>query len=443
MITQRNKDPIHARYERLLDGGTKPTLAKLSLARMIAATVLRMWKDEEEYDPGTSQSAHRDARRLGQGSIGRVDEKATTRVRSREECSHATRCVAAEVSIHELHGRRPKSLQVRRISYAPSEEPNEAMADRGPDGRMVPTFPWRAHTPTNRDAMGLPSYESSDRAARRGSAAAPTEPRARTLNSRPPSQNGSRRQDRRICGDRGSLSCAPTLWKGVQEGFRVVTMGPSRPIDWSEDRAAGTRSLASQSTRSMSVEDQLAIQQAIAEYSYTFDSGDAKGWAELFTEDAVWEYFASGEIQASIRLQGRDELRKFALDRNQQRPEGVRSYHHQTGMAFDELTSDSARTRVMLILTVQGADESSARIPTTGVYHDRWTKTREGWAPRLPRAPCRILTGAPGGSRRARAAHGAADRDRGGRHGEPFRGASALRPLGRSRTKTGSSRRHS
>jgi len=52
VVTQRNKDPIHARYERLLDGGTKPTLAKLSLARMIAATVLRMWKNEEEYDPG-------------------------------------------------------------------------------------------------------------------------------------------------------------------------------------------------------------------------------------------------------------------------------------------------------------------------------------------------------------------------------------------------------
>jgi hypothetical protein len=52
VITQRNKDPIYARYERLRDGGTKPNLAKLSLARMIAATVLRMWKDEEEYDPG-------------------------------------------------------------------------------------------------------------------------------------------------------------------------------------------------------------------------------------------------------------------------------------------------------------------------------------------------------------------------------------------------------
>jgi hypothetical protein len=52
VITQLSKDPIHARYERLLDGGTKPTLARLSLARMIAATVLRMWKNEEEYDPG-------------------------------------------------------------------------------------------------------------------------------------------------------------------------------------------------------------------------------------------------------------------------------------------------------------------------------------------------------------------------------------------------------
>jgi transposase len=56
VITQRNKDPIYARYARLLEGGTKPSLAKLSLARMIAATVLRMWKGEEAYDPGRASS---------------------------------------------------------------------------------------------------------------------------------------------------------------------------------------------------------------------------------------------------------------------------------------------------------------------------------------------------------------------------------------------------
>ena len=43
------------------------------------------------------------------------------------------------------------------FKLCPSEEPNEAMADRGPDGRMVPTLLWRAHTPTNRDAMRLHS----------------------------------------------------------------------------------------------------------------------------------------------------------------------------------------------------------------------------------------------------------------------------------------------
>ncbi len=35
----------------MLAGGTKPSLAKLTLARIIAATVLRMWKDGEEYEP--------------------------------------------------------------------------------------------------------------------------------------------------------------------------------------------------------------------------------------------------------------------------------------------------------------------------------------------------------------------------------------------------------
>ena len=37
----------------------------------------------------------------------------------------------------------------------PSEEPKEAMADTGPDGRMVPTFMWRTQTPNIRDAMDL------------------------------------------------------------------------------------------------------------------------------------------------------------------------------------------------------------------------------------------------------------------------------------------------
>jgi hypothetical protein len=43
---------------------------------------------------------------LGESSIGRVSEKAAIRLRSREECSHPTLCVAAEVSIHASPGPR-------------------------------------------------------------------------------------------------------------------------------------------------------------------------------------------------------------------------------------------------------------------------------------------------------------------------------------------------
>ena len=70
-------------------------------------------------------------------------EKPLHLVRSREECSHATLCVAAEVSIHVFPGLRPTAWRsddklsgVDKL-LRPSEEPNEAMADRGPDGRMV------------------------------------------------------------------------------------------------------------------------------------------------------------------------------------------------------------------------------------------------------------------------------------------------------------------
>ena len=51
VLTQRDKGPLYERYEQMLEAGTKPNLAKLTVARTIAATVLCMWKHEEEYQP--------------------------------------------------------------------------------------------------------------------------------------------------------------------------------------------------------------------------------------------------------------------------------------------------------------------------------------------------------------------------------------------------------
>jgi hypothetical protein len=55
----------------------------------------------------------------------------------------------------------------------------------------------------------------------------------------------------------------------------------------------------------MSIEDKLAIQKIIAQYSYTYDAQDAEGFANLFTEDAAWELIAAGAAHPAIRLETR------------------------------------------------------------------------------------------------------------------------------------------
>jgi hypothetical protein len=58
VITQLPDHPLHKDYERMLAAGIKPNLAKLTLARKIAATVLSMWKHQEVYDSQRHRSAN-------------------------------------------------------------------------------------------------------------------------------------------------------------------------------------------------------------------------------------------------------------------------------------------------------------------------------------------------------------------------------------------------
>ena len=59
MLTQLLDHPLHADYRRRLQAGMEPNLAKLTLARRIAAIVLSMWKHEEVYDAYPCSGSHR------------------------------------------------------------------------------------------------------------------------------------------------------------------------------------------------------------------------------------------------------------------------------------------------------------------------------------------------------------------------------------------------
>jgi transposase len=51
VLQQHRDSALFLDYERMLAAGTKPNLARVTLARKIAATVLAMWKKKEAYDP--------------------------------------------------------------------------------------------------------------------------------------------------------------------------------------------------------------------------------------------------------------------------------------------------------------------------------------------------------------------------------------------------------
>lgn len=51
VVMQLEGEPLHQDYQRMKAAGTKPNLAKLTLARKIAAIALSMWKSKEAYDP--------------------------------------------------------------------------------------------------------------------------------------------------------------------------------------------------------------------------------------------------------------------------------------------------------------------------------------------------------------------------------------------------------
>lgn len=58
VIHQMPNHPLHQDFQRMIgEAGIKPNLAKLTLARRIAAATLAVWKHQEDYDPSKQRRA--------------------------------------------------------------------------------------------------------------------------------------------------------------------------------------------------------------------------------------------------------------------------------------------------------------------------------------------------------------------------------------------------
>ena len=115
----------------------------------------------------------------------------------------------------------------------------------------------------------------------------------------------------------------------------------------------------------VNLEDKLAIQEAIAQYSYTFDGEDLEAFAALFTDDAVWEYFKPGQEAPAVRLESQTALKEWVAGRYAARRGKYMSRHFQMNTVCEALTSESARCRTMALITLQdtGAEQHACGRP--------------------------------------------------------------------------------
>ena len=129
----------------------------------------------------------------------------------------------------------------------------------------------------------------------------------------------------------------------------------------------------------MTAEDRLDILEQIGRYSYAADERDAEGLVALFTDDGVIERWLTDSEAPEERTAGSAALRAWAQGHYDARPEGVQTRHHQRATVFDELVADRARTRTMLLLTRIGPGDRHPVSTGSGVYHDEWRRTADGW----------------------------------------------------------------
>ena len=125
--------------------------------------------------------------------------------------------------------------------------------------------------------------------------------------------------------------------------------------------------------RVQALEDQLAIQRVITNYSAFLDARDYDGYVGLFTEDGVWQ-------NGSTRREGRAEIRAMLTGLFGEPEAGFVNLasFHQIGNFEIDVDGDTARAKSRFVFVWRG--EGGAPTPAlSGQYHDELVRVDGEW----------------------------------------------------------------
>ena len=125
--------------------------------------------------------------------------------------------------------------------------------------------------------------------------------------------------------------------------------------------------------------DRIEIAEQLAQYSYRWDSKDAEGFSELFTDEAVIERWYDGILVPGSRIVGRRSIFEYAKRSHEGRLADRQTRHHMSSLIFLELSEKRALTENMALITHQTAESGTPFISASGIYRNTWRKTGHGW----------------------------------------------------------------
>lgn len=118
----------------------------------------------------------------------------------------------------------------------------------------------------------------------------------------------------------------------------------------------------------LTTEDRLEIQELYARYNHAIDFGDGPAWAACFSADGTFE--SGGTVTT-----GPDALAGFASAF----PTRLKARHWTNNLVLDEGPDGVSGKCYLQLLRLTPGERPPASVLTTAIYHDRLTRTADGW----------------------------------------------------------------
>jgi len=118
---------------------------------------------------------------------------------------------------------------------------------------------------------------------------------------------------------------------------------------------------------SLSVEDQLAIQQLYARYNHAIDSGNGPNWAATFTADGVFS-------SATGTFTGSEQLAQFAGGFASR----LKARHWINNLVLEGDGKTAKGSCYLVLYRLTPGEQPPASILTTAIYNDELAKGPDG-----------------------------------------------------------------